>query len=119
MSEYVNTVTLDVNGQEIEDFKSFTDNERELHKQVNLMNKTGFMKITQRPGCKVDYVVPAEKEFDWESVKDGRLSVEYEDGKRVTFIGVYTLKIGEAKVDGDNEVVRSIELGAKERMIES
>lgn len=118
MSDYVNTVTLDVNGQQIDDFKGFTDNERELAKPVNLMNKTGFMKTTQRPGCKVDYVVPTEGEFDWESVKDGRLSVEYENGKRVTFTGVNTLKIGEAKVDGDNEVVRSIELGAKERVNE-
>ena len=118
MSNYVNRLTLDVNGQQIEDFKGFTDNERELHKPVNLMNTTGFMKTTQRPGCKVDYVVPEEGEFDWESVKDGRLSVEFENGKRVTFTGVHTLKIGEAKVDGDNEVVRNIDLGAKERVKE-
>ncbi|MCF6246921.1 MAG: hypothetical protein L3J69_06115 [Desulfobacula sp.] len=118
MSDYVSSVTLDVNGTEIDDFKSFTDNERELHKPVNLMNTTGFMKATQRPGCKVDYVVPVDGEFDWEDVKDGRLSVEYENGKRVTFTGVHTLKIGEAKVDGDNEVVRTIELGAKKRVKE-
>ena len=118
MSDYVNSVTLDVNGQEITDFKTFTDNERELAKQVNLMNKTGFMKTTPRPGCKVDYVVPEEGGFDWASVVDGRLSVEYPNGKRVTYTGVHTLKIGEAKVDGDNEVVQAIDLGAVKRVEE-
>jgi len=118
MNDYVSRVTLDVNGTQIDDFKAFTDNERELHKAVNLMNTTGFMGTTQRPGCKVDYVVPVDGEFDWEGVKDGRLSVEFENGKRITFTGVNTLKIGEAKVDGDNEVVRSIELGAKKRVKE-
>ena len=118
MTEYVNRVTLDVNGTQIEDFKAFTDNEQELHKAVNLMNKAGFMETTQRPGCKVDYVVPKESEFDWSTVKDGRLSVEFENGRRVTFTGVYVLKIGEAKIDGDNEVVRAIDLGAIKRVNE-
>lgn len=118
MTEYIAKCTLDVNGTQIEDFKAFTDNEQELHKPVNLMNKTGFFATTPRPGCKVDYVVPKEGEFDWSTVKDGRLSVEFENGKRVTFTGVYTLKIGEAKVDGDNELTRSIELGATKRVKE-
>lgn len=117
MSDYISTVTLEVDGKEIDDFKAFTDNEQELHKPVNLMNKTGFMKTTPRPGCKVDYVVPEEGEFDW-AVKDGRLSVEFENGTRFTYTGVYTLKIGEAKVDGDNEVVRTIDLGAKKKVKE-
>ncbi|MCD4675342.1 MAG: hypothetical protein K8S18_05015, partial [Desulfobacula sp.] len=69
-------------------------------------------------GCKVDYVVPKEGEFGWATVKDGRLSVEFENGQRTTFTGVYVLKIGEAKVDGENELVRTIELGAKKRVKE-
>ena len=115
MSEYVNRVALDVNGTTIEDFKTFTENEVELYKQVKLMNKTGHMAVTARYGCKVDYVIRTEGEFDWSSVVGGRLTVEYESGKRVTFTGVYTLKIGEAKTDGDNETTRTIDLGAEER----
>lgn len=118
MTEYVNKVTLDVNGVEITDFKTFTDNEEELHKEVRLMNKTGFMPVTRRPGCKVDYVVPVENEFDWSTVTAGRLSVEYPTGKRKTYTGVYVLKIGEEKVDGDNEVIRTIELGAVKKVTE-
>lgn len=114
--EYINRCILAINGQNIEDFKSFTDNERELARPVNLMNKTGHCTVTQRPGCKVDYVVPLDAdEFDFESVKDGVLVVEYENGKRKIFTGVRTLKIGEEKIDGDNEVVRTIEFGAEKR----
>ena len=43
------------------------------------------------------------------------MTVEYDNGKRVTFTGVYTLKIGEAKIDGENETTKAIELGAEER----
>ncbi|MDA8137982.1 MAG: hypothetical protein M0036_04940 [Desulfobacteraceae bacterium] len=119
MSEYVNRCILAINGQNIEDFKTFTENERELARQVKLMNKSGSCGVTQRPGCKVDYVVPMEApEFDFDSVKDGTLTVEYENGKRKIFTGVRTLKIGEEKIDGDNDVVRAIEFMAEKRRVE-
>jgi hypothetical protein len=117
--EYINRCTLSINGQEITDFKKFTDNERELARQVNLMNKTGHCGVTQRPGCKLDYVVPLDSEpFDFDAVKDGTLSVEYENGKRITFSGVRTLKVGESTIDGDNELVQTIEFGAQKRAAE-
>lgn len=116
MSEYVNRCFLEVNGQTIEDFKSVAEKEVELHKAVNLMNKTGVCGVTPRYGVTVDYVVPAgEPEFDWEAVKDGTLTIEYEGGRRRSFTGVYVGKIGEAKTDGDNELVKSIELLATGR----
>ena len=46
-------------------------------------------------------------------VKGGTLTIDRLDGTRIKYTGVYTLKIGEAKYDGDNEVVRTIEFGAK------
>ena len=117
--EYINRCTLAINGQNIEDFKSFTDNARELARQVNLMNKTGHCSVTQRPGCKVDYVVPEDgEEFDFEAVVDGTLTVEFENGKRIIFTGVRTLTIGENTVDGDNELIRAIEFGAEKRRVE-
>jgi hypothetical protein len=117
--EYVSQVTLDVNGKSITDFKTFTENEIELNKEVRLMNKTGFMGVTPRFGCKVDYVIPqTNPEIDWSTVRNGRLSVEFENGRRITYTGVTTLKIGEMKVDGENETVRTIELGATGRVEE-
>lgn len=110
--EYLSRVVLDVNGVQIDDFKSATDKEVEVHKQVNLMNKTGFMAVTPRHAVDVEYVVPFSGEFDWVAVKNGRLTLEYENGKRKTYTGVYVLKIGDEKTDGENETVRTIELGA-------
>jgi hypothetical protein len=119
MTEYVSRVLLDVNGKSIDDFKSATENEVELHKQVNLMNKTGHMKVTPRYGVQVEYVVPeTESEFDWEDIADGRLTIEKMNGARVTFTGLYVLKIGEAKADGENEMTRTIDLGAEGRIKE-
>jgi hypothetical protein len=109
--EYVSRCTLTANGQSIEDFKTVTENEIEKHKPVRLMNKTGACKVTPRYGTKVDYVVPEDApEFDWESMSNGTLTIEYENGRRTTYTGVYVAKVGEQKVDGENETVRSIEL---------
>ncbi len=117
--EYVNSVTLDVNGKKITNFKKFTDKERELFKQVRLMGKTGFMGVTPQYGCLVDYVIPSsDPEIDWTEVRDARLTVEQENGKRVTYTGVYVLKVGEAAYDDENEVVSTIDLGAAKRIEE-
>ena len=111
--------SLAINGQNIEDFKSFTENARELARQVNLMNKTGHVGVTQRPGCMVNYVVPLDgDEFDFDSVVDGTLTIEFENGKRTIFTGVRTLTIGESTIDGDNELVRQITFGAEKRRVE-
>ncbi len=111
--EYVNRCSLEINGQVIEDFKAVTESEVELARQVNLMNKTGHASMTPRHGVSVDYVVPENaEEFDFSEVKDGTLVIEYENGKRNVFAGVRTLKIGEEKIDGENELVRVIEFGA-------
>jgi len=119
MPEYVSRCLLSANGAEIEDFKSVTENEIELHKPVKLMNKTGVAAITPRYGAKVEYVVPEDAaEFDWEGMANGTLTVEYENGKRTTYTGVYTAKVGEKKVDGDNETVQSIDLIATGRVKE-
>lgn len=117
--EYVNSVTLEVNGKKITNFKKFTDKEQELHKQVKLMGKTGFMGVTPQYGCTVDYVIPSsDPEIDWSTVRDARLTVELENGTRWTYTSVYVLKVGEAAFDDENEVVRTIDLGAARRIEE-
>ena len=119
MSEYVSRCTLEANGQDIDDFKSFTENEIELRKVVKLMNKTGSAGLTPRYGFEVDYVVPEDTpEFDWEALKDGTFTVVYENGKRKSYTGVSTLKIGQEKIDGENETVRTISLMAVKRLTE-
>jgi len=115
-SELVSLITLEVNGQSITDFKSVTEKEVELRKQVNLMNDTKFIKTTPRYGVQVEYAIPKEGEVDFTEVEDGTLTVDLQNGKRITFTGVSTLKIGDAKMDGENEVTRNIDFGASGRI---
>jgi len=111
--EYVMSVLLEVNGQNVTDFKAVTEGEYEAAKQINLMNTTGFGAVVARHGVEVDYVVPADTaEFDFASVKGGTLTIDKQNGVRVTYTGVYCLKIGATKYDGENEVVRTINFGA-------
>lgn len=117
MGEYVSRVLLEVNGQEITDFKSVAPAEVELRKQVKLMNKTGHTNITPRYSIKVEYVIPSDvTPYDWASLEGGTLTIDWENGKRTTYTGVCTLKDGEAKADGDNEITKSIELGAEDKI---
>lgn len=120
MTEYVNKVSLEVNGRSITDFKSASEPEREIFKQVPVMDGTGYARMTQRYApITVQYVVPKDaSEFDWEAVENGRLTIERQNGKRITYTGVYVLKIGEAKADGENEMDQTIELGAVNRIVE-
>lgn len=113
MSEYVMNVLLEVNGQNIDDFKAVTEGEVEMAKPINLMNKTGFGQVTARHTVEVDYVVPGDKpEFEFAQVKNGTLTIDKQNGVRTTYTGVYALKIGATKYDGDNEAVRTISFGA-------
>ena len=110
MSDYVSRVLLEGNGQNIDDFKSVTEKEVELNKQVNLMNKTGTCGVTSRCQVEVEYVVPEDApEFDFNSVKNGTLTIDKMNGVRETYTGVTTLKIGATKYDGEKEATRTID----------
>lgn len=113
--EFVSRVLLEINGQSITDFKSVTEGERELYGNVKLMSGTGHVKKMQRPSVKLDYVIPLDSpEFDFAQVKGGTITIDYQNGTRRQYAGVYATKIGEAKFDGESDgVVRAIEFSAK------
>jgi len=109
MSEYVAKIQLTINEKEIEDFKSVEEEEVELNKEVNLMNKTGVVRVTPRYKLNLDYVMPQGlEEFDFAKVKDGTLVIFYESGKIIQYAGVTVLKIGATSYDGEKEAVRKI-----------
>ena len=117
--KYVSRVSLDVNGTIIDDIKSITEKEFELNKQVNLMNKTGHMSVAPRYSFEIEYVVPEDTTpYNFQNVSNGRLSIEFEGGERVTYTGVYTLTVGDRKVDGENETTQAITVGAEGRIEE-
>jgi hypothetical protein len=116
MSEYVSRCQVEINGQEMTDFKRFVDSERELRAQVNLMNKTGHHKKTPRYQFSLDYVEPAGvKPFNFDDLKGATMAIEKEGGNRVLWSGVCVLKIGEAAYDGESESVKTVSFGAASR----
>lgn len=120
MAMYVNKVTLEVEGQGIEDFKTVQEGPRTITRPVNLMNKTGKIKATQRPTLRLDYVVPEDApEFDFEGIGDDAvITLEYGNGKRVTYRGVSVGEVGEQTYDEEKELVRPISFIAEERVEE-
>jgi hypothetical protein len=113
MEAYIASITLEVNGEKLDDFTTFTEKERVFKKPVNLMNTTGTLKTKARHFFSIDYVVPANKtEYDFQSVEEGTVTIDYENGKRISFGQVNCLSIGEAKFDGDKEVTKQIEFVA-------
>ena len=116
MEAYISKVSLEINGELEEDFNAFTEKERVLKKTVPLMNRTGVLKVTPRYNFSLDYVVPADKtERDFASIEDGTVTIDYENGKRISFGEVECLSIGESKFDGEKENVKTIEFVAGTR----
>jgi hypothetical protein len=116
MDKYVTAVKLVVNGEEITDFSSITEKDYELRRPVKLMNKTGVAGVTPQYGLEVDYTVPLNApEFDFDSVEDATLIIEYPNDEMTTYTGVCTLKVGATKYDGEKEATRTIELFATGR----
>jgi hypothetical protein len=114
--EFVSQVLLEVDGQSITDFKTVEEKEFEVYKAVNLMNTTGHMKTKERYGVNVEYIVPMDTpEFDFTAVKGGKIVIDYQNGTRINYSGVYVLEIGALKHDGDKESSRTIKFSAKTR----
>jgi hypothetical protein len=108
--EYVRKISLEINGLEITDFKSVTEGERTLRAPVRLMNKTGFSTVTPRPTVSLDYVIPSDTpEIDFDGIEDGTLTIDYDNGRRIMFLGLCTEKVGQIKYDEDNEAVKTID----------
>lgn len=114
--EFIAKCTLFVNGEEETNFKAVREMEYTARAQVMLMNKTGFTKRQARYGLVIDYVRPATgTPRDWDALENGTIVIEYEGGSRVLYSGCAMLSSGEGPLDGENEYVRSITVGAEDR----
>jgi hypothetical protein len=116
---YVTRATLNLSGSEISDFKAFSESAVTTAKQVQLMHKTGVAALTRRFLFTLTYVVPAVGVIDWEtfvgSVGSGTCNIKYDNGDVVKFLGVSVLEVGEASVDGENELSRVISFMAERK----
>lgn len=110
---------LFANGQEIEDFDKFTENEFTDAVEVKLMNKTKYAEATPRYGFTLSYVKPVGSHgYDFRAVIDGTFVVEYHGGERVRFAGVRFLSYGAQSTDGENAIKKEVRFGATDRIEE-
>ena len=114
--EYLSSVILDVNGEQIDDFKSVEEKEFEVRKTIELARKTGTVAATPRYGLTIEYGVPKDRPvFDFAGVADGRITLDFENGTRRTYSGCSCIKIGSVKYDGTSEATCQIEFAASGR----
>lgn len=116
---YVTRCTLNLGGQEITDFKAFSEMAHISAKMVPLQHKTGVAALTRRFQFTMTYVIPAVKSIDWESfvgsVGTGTCDVTYDSGDSTAFTGVSVIEVGEKTLDGENELVCVITFLAEKR----
>ena len=113
----VSQLTLEVNGATFNDIISFTDNSVQKHIMVPMMSKTGFAKMTPRYGFSVEVTYPRTPSgIDLDNVENGTFTVEYDNGSRTLYQGVYTLDTGDKATTGDSETVTTKAYGATNKI---
>ena len=117
-NELVREILLEVNGELLTDFTAVTEGERVLRKAVKLHSKTAFVKVPPEYNITVDYNIPDNRpEFDFEGMQNGTLTIDRQNGTRITFSGVNVLSIGEAKYGGEDGPTIPVKMIADKRIV--
>lgn len=107
--QYISRVSLDVNGQTIEDFNAFEEMEIVNAKDVKLMHSTGFANVTKRFKVTLDYVVPAVNAIDFLALPaEGTIHVTYDSGEEHNYTGVTVENQGNTTFNGEGEAIRKV-----------
>lgn len=117
-TKYIVRAEVACNGANVADFKGFTENAVTPAKAVPLMHSTGAAKLTRRWSFALDYVVPQANPIDWHSYVSGDAStavLTFDNGDTVQYGGIEVTEVGDAAVDGENELVRRITFMAATR----
>ncbi len=105
---YISRASIEINGTVFDDIKAIDIDPRVIYKKVKLMYKSGEVQITQRYSGKFTYVVPKVNPISFDTVENGNITIDYENGTREEFGGVYIEEAGPRKIDGENEIVQEI-----------
>lgn len=123
MDEYVGSIVLEMDGQEIEvtDLKEDVTTGRKL---VKTMNKTGRAKGFSRGIAEyqltISVVVPLSGDLNWEGMEGAKITqypLSGSGGKRVSFLDCFSTQVG-ASYTVDNEAKRDITVNALRRVEE-
>lgn len=123
LEEYVGSIILEMDGQEIEvtDLKEDTTTGRKL---VKTMNKTGRAKGFSRGIAEyqltISVVVPLTGDLNWEGMEGAKITqypLSGSGGKRVSYLDCFSTQVG-ASYTVDNEAKRDITINALRRVEE-
>ena len=123
LEEYVGSIILEMDGQEIEvtDLKEDVATGRKL---VKTMNKTGRAKGFSRGIAEyqltISVVVPLSGDLNWEGMEGAKITqypLSGSGGKRVSFLDCFSTQVG-ASYTVDNEAKRDITVSALRRVEE-
>ncbi|WP_447886350.1 phage tail protein [Serratia fonticola] len=123
LEEYVGSIILEMDGQEIEvtDLKEDVTTGRKL---VKTMNKTGRAKGFSRGIAEyqltISVVVPLSGDLKWEGMEGAKITqypLSGSGGKRVSFLDCFSTQVG-ASYTVDNEAKRDITVSALRRVEE-
>lgn len=123
LEEYVGSIILEMDGQEIEvtDLKEDVTTGRKL---VKTMNKTGRAKGFSRGIAEyqltISVVVPLSGDLNWVGMEGAKITqypLSGSGGKRVSFLDCFSTQVG-ASYTVDNEAKRDITVSALRRVEE-
>ena len=110
-------ISIEFNSVVYENFNAFTEDEREISRQINLMNTTIHARMVPRNSFSITKVrVIGDSIIDFENFINGTVTIEYEGGERVTFQGVHTMVIGAETTNGEGELESELTFGASNRI---
>ncbi|NBI12613.1 phage tail protein [[Haemophilus] felis] len=119
--EFASLGIIEVDGVEIDltkcDVKTVTG--RKPVKTINRKGRVkGFAKGITEYTLSLTVAVPLNTpEPDWDNVKDAKVTIEEENGQRISYLGCFTTEVGTGYTI-DNEEVREIQVVALDKVVE-
>lgn len=122
MKEYLGSIVMEVNGQEVE-IEGLDVTKKTGRKLVKTMNKTGrskgFSKGIAEYDLKVSAVIPLEGDIDWDGIEGAKITIYplSVGGTRKSYLDCFTIDVGE-KYIVDGEAKRDLSMAALREVIE-
>ncbi|NVO00760.1 MAG: hypothetical protein HXX17_15700 [Geobacteraceae bacterium] len=112
----VSIVHIEIDGQEEVNIKKVYEGKIVKRKAVNLMHRTGKIRVRSRPTVGFDLAISeGVAERNYEDMEDVAISIIYEDGSRVRYQGCSHESTGEVTYDEENEAIKRIDFIANTR----
>lgn len=116
---YISAAVVIIDGQELEDVKRVREGRRTLRRTIKVMKRRGKVKTTPDYTIELDTTIPEDGPgFDYESIENKTLTIEYDNGTRIIYTGVDVLEIGEEEFDDEREAIVKVLLAADERQVQ-